>query len=271
MEKILENIKSFLSTGNNLSIVIVLAVIVLSLLIAIIATSIKKKCVEKKVAEEEAMAAEEETEEFKPLDIENIVLSPIVDEEIKEEVGAVVVNNETASQVADETVIMTPVREKKRPVKKKKEEHVPQEKVSSFGDPKPSSNDGKLPGTVQIYIDNAGKYRFRFRSSNSFTVGHSQGYVAKSACRSAIQAVVRSAEKATIIDTTKDGYVSMIGKPVFEIYKDKEGKDRFRLMSQTAMNLLASQGYTSKANCLKGVESVIRIAEYHTISDDTLA
>ncbi len=40
MEKILENIKSFLSTGNNLSIVIVLAVIVLSLLIAIIATSI---------------------------------------------------------------------------------------------------------------------------------------------------------------------------------------------------------------------------------------
>ena len=41
----------------------------------------------------------------------------VLDEEIKEEVGAVVVNNETASQVADETVIMTPVREKKRPIK----------------------------------------------------------------------------------------------------------------------------------------------------------
>ncbi len=270
MEKIIESIKAFLSTGNNLPVIIVLAVIVISLLTAVIVTSIQKKRVEKKVAKEEAMIGEEEKTAPKSVDIETIVLSPIVDED-KEEVGAVVINNVTASQVADETVIMTPVREKKRPIKKKKAVHVPSEKKSSFGEPNPSLDDGKLPGTIQIYVDNAGKYRFRFRSSNSFTVGHSQAYVAKAACRGAIQAVVREAGKATISDNTKAGYVPMIGKPVFEIYKDKEGKFRFRLMSQTAMNLLASQGYTSKANCLKGVESIIRVAEYHTIVDDTLA
>ena len=270
MEKIIESVKTFLSTGNNLPILIVLAVIVVSLLTAVIVTSIQKKRVEKKVAEEESMIGEEEIKESRHLNIETIVLSPIVDEEDKE-VGAVVVNNETASQVADETVIMTPVREKKRPIKKKKEARVAQEKESSFVEPIPSPNDGKLPGSIQIYVDNAGKYRFRFHSSNGLTIGHSQSYVAKAACRGAIQAVVREAGKATITDCTKSNYVPMLGKSVFEIYKDKENKFRFRLMSQTAMNLLASQGYTAKANCLKGIESIIRIAEYHSIVDDTLA
>lgn len=270
MEKILEGIKNFLSTGNNLTVVIVILAIVLVLLIAVIVTSIQKRNVEKKVAKEEALLNEEEAIENKPLDIETIVLSPIVDEE--EESGAVVVNNETATQIADETVIMTPVREKKRPIKKPKNiVHIPQEKVSSFGEPNPSSNDGKLPGTVQIYKDTKGKYRFRFHSSNKFTLGHSQGYLAKAACKSGIRAVVRAAKNANVVEVADENYVSLIGKSVFEIYKDKEDKFRFRLMSANAMNILASQGYSSKTNCLKGIESIRRIAEFHTIVDDTLA
>ena len=272
MDKIIEGIKSFLSTGNNLTIVIVIAVLVLALVIAMITASIKKKKVEKKVAEEEALAQEEEAEEQKPLAIETITLSPIVEDDTKkEESGAVLVNSATASEIADETVIMTPVREKKRPIKKLKEtERKPQEKVSSFVELLPSPDDGKRPGTVQIYKDNGGKYRFRFRSSNMNTVGHSQGYTAKSACKSGIQAVVRAAENATISDSTKEEYVSVIGKASFEIYKDKEGKFRFRLIAANASNVLASQGYTTKANCLKGIESIRRIAEYHVVSDDTL-
>ena len=270
MEKILASVKDFLFTGNNLTVVIVLVAIVLILLLAIIITSIKKRNVERKVAEEEAMLSEEEKAESKSLALETIVLSPIADEEIKEDSGAVVVNNETAMQVADETVIMTPVREKKRPIKNKnKEVHVPQERVSSFGEPNPSSNDGKLPGNIQIYVDTTGKYRFRFHSSNKFTLGHSQAYSTKSACKYGIQAVIRAAEKATIVEVDSDKYVSLIGKSVFEIYKDNDKKFRFRLMSANAMNILASQGYSSKINCLKGIESIKRIAEYHTITDDT--
>ena len=271
MDKILESIKDFLFTGNNLTIVIVLATILLVLLLAIIITSIKKKNVEKKVAAEEAMLAHEENEDTESLDIETIVLSPVVDEEIVEDTGAVMVNNETASQVADETVIMTPVREKKRPIKKKKSQEIkiPQERVSSFGEPNPSKDDGKLPGTIQIYKDTNDKYRFRFRSSNNFTVGHSQAYTSKSACKSGIQAVIRVADLATVVEVSDEKYVSIIGKSVFEVYKDNDNKYRFRLMSQNAMNILASQGYFSKYNCLKGIESIRRIAEYHNIVDDT--
>ncbi|MBQ8178171.1 MAG: YegP family protein [Clostridia bacterium] len=272
MDKIIEGIKSFLSTGNNLTIVIIIAILVLALIFAMIIAAIKKKKVEKKVAEEEALAASEaEAEVNEPLDIETITLSPIVEDIKKEESGAVLVNSAAASEIADETVIMTPVREKKRPVRKSKQPaHVPQEMESSFVEPLPSPDDGKRPGTVQIYKDNGGKFRFRFRSSNMNTVGHSQGYTAKATCKSGIQAVVRVAEHATISDSTKEESVAVIGKATFEIYKDKENKFRFRIIAANASNVLASQGYTSKANCIKGIESIRRIAEYHTIVDDTL-
>ncbi len=269
MDKIIASVKDFLSTGNNLTLVIIIAVLVFALLLAMIIASIKKKKVEKKVREEEALVAEEEAKEASSFNIETITLSPIVEEE--DEKVLQVGDNKTAYQIADEAVIMTPIREKKRPIKKQKNKKVlPMERKSSFSEPTPSPDDGKRPGNIQIYKDLGGKFRFRFRSSNMNTVGHSQGYTAKSACKSGIQAVIRAAEKAMISDSTKEDYVSVIGKASFEIYKDKEGKFRFRLIAANASNVLASQGYTTKANCMNGVESIKKIAEFHTISDDTL-
>ncbi|WP_299780494.1 YegP family protein [uncultured Formosa sp.] len=42
----------------------------------------------------------------------------------------------------------------------------------------------------------------------------------------------------------------------FEVYSDKSESYRFRLVAGNGQNILASQGYSSKANCLNGVESV---------------
>jgi uncharacterized protein YegP (UPF0339 family) len=42
----------------------------------------------------------------------------------------------------------------------------------------------------------------------------------------------------------------------FEIYTDKGGKYRFRLVAANGEIILASQGYASKANCKKGIASV---------------
>ncbi len=268
MEKVLESIKNFVMSGNNLYVIIAFGAIILALVIAIIVTSIKKKQVEKQVAEEEAMIEQED--EQKPLAIETIVLSPIVDEEIEPQNDVVVVANETATSLADETVIMTPVREKKRPQKTSKNlpPPPPQEKESSFKEPIVSGEDGKRPGVVQIYIDNGGKYRFRFRSSNNNVVGHSLAYDAKTVCKSKIQSVVDTAHVAMIADSTSKNYVKLLGKAKFEIYKDKENKFRFRLIAQSDETLICSQGYTTKANCLNGIESVRRVAEYHNTVDD---
>jgi len=46
----------------------------------------------------------------------------------------------------------------------------------------------------------------------------------------------------------------MAGK--FELYKDKGGEFRFRLLAGNGQNILGSEGYTSKSSCENGIESV---------------
>lgn len=45
-------------------------------------------------------------------------------------------------------------------------------------------------------------------------------------------------------------------EPVFEWYKDKAGKFRFRLKSANGEIIATSEGYSSKDGCVNGIESV---------------
>lgn len=47
----------------------------------------------------------------------------------------------------------------------------------------------------------------------------------------------------------------------FEIYKDKKGEDRFRLKAGNGEPILASEGYSSRAACDNGIESVRKNAQ----------
>ncbi len=42
----------------------------------------------------------------------------------------------------------------------------------------------------------------------------------------------------------------------FEVYTDKKGEFRFRLKAGNGETIAASEGYTTKAACLNGIESV---------------
>ena len=42
----------------------------------------------------------------------------------------------------------------------------------------------------------------------------------------------------------------------FEVYLDNSGKYRFRLKAGNGEIIATSQGYTTKAHCMKGIESV---------------
>lgn len=42
----------------------------------------------------------------------------------------------------------------------------------------------------------------------------------------------------------------------FEVYKDRGGEFRFRLKATNGQNILVSEGYKTKSNCLNGIESV---------------
>ena len=45
-------------------------------------------------------------------------------------------------------------------------------------------------------------------------------------------------------------------EPVFEWYKDKKGKFRFRLKSANGEIIAVGEAYASKDGCLNGIESV---------------
>jgi hypothetical protein len=47
-----------------------------------------------------------------------------------------------------------------------------------------------------------------------------------------------------------------MAEPVFEWYMDKAGKYRFRLKSGNGETIAVSEGYSSKASCVNGIESV---------------
>ena len=48
----------------------------------------------------------------------------------------------------------------------------------------------------------------------------------------------------------------MTGKGTFEVFLDQAGDYRFRLKAANGEIIAASQGYSSHAMCLKGIESV---------------
>ena len=46
----------------------------------------------------------------------------------------------------------------------------------------------------------------------------------------------------------------------FEVYQDKAGEYRFRLKAANGEAIADSEGYKTKASCMKGIESVLRSA-----------
>lgn len=52
-------------------------------------------------------------------------------------------------------------------------------------------------------------------------------------------------------------YIKYGRKKLFDIYKDKSGKFRYRLKAKNGEIICASQSYTTKSSCTKGAKSLI--------------
>lgn len=55
----------------------------------------------------------------------------------------------------------------------------------------------------------------------------------------------------------------------FEVYKDKRGEFRWRLLANNNQVIATGEGYTTKAACLNGIESVQKNAPEATVDDQT--
>ncbi|MFA5450030.1 MAG: YegP family protein [Clostridia bacterium] len=260
MEKIWNDIVGFVKDGNNLYYIIGAAIAVL-LFIVIIALAAKRKKEDKKrrTSEREKSAVVAAVAPAKKAAKPVAVKRP-----------EVIVEGSKKDSKINKVVEVKAVPKKEKPVPPPAPE--PQQVVQEDTSEK---EEGKLkrPGVIQIYKDNGGKFRFRLKASNNETIAHSQGYTTKAGCKNGIKAVQSIVNTAETYDTTKanDDYKITIGQPAFEIYKDSEGKFRFRLRAANTNNVLASQGYTAKENCLNGIRSVKHVAHNNTLIDDSLA
>ena len=116
-----------------------------------------------------------------------------------------------------------------------------------------------IMGKFVIKKTNTG-YTFSLKAGNGEVIcTGGEGFNTLASCQNSIESVRKSAAAANIEDQTTEGFEKQI-HPKFEIYLDKKGEFRFRLKARNGEPIAASEGYTAKAGCKNGIESVIRNA-----------
>ena len=99
------------------------------------------------------------------------------------------------------------------------------------------------------------EYTFSLKAVNGqviMTAGES--FKTLATCKNSIESVKKNA-LSHVEDQTVEGYETLT-HPKFEVYQDKAGEYRFRLKAKNGEIIATSEGYTSKANCENGIDSV---------------
>ena len=118
-------------------------------------------------------------------------------------------------------------------------------------------------GKFTVKKTNTG-YNFLLVATNGQPVGASQVYKALKSALTGVESVKNCAPVAEVEDATGET-VDEKKNPKFVLYVDKAGEFRFRLQAANGQAILASEGYTTLANCKNGVESVKKNAPEATV------
>ena len=115
-------------------------------------------------------------------------------------------------------------------------------------------------GKFEIKQAKDGRYFFCLYASNRSVIAFSQIYSAANSAVNGIKSVMTNASGANVEDTTLKNPVS-VPFPKWEIYIDKSGQYRFRLYATNGQCVCHSaHGYTTRATCKGGIDSIIRFA-----------
>lgn len=109
--------------------------------------------------------------------------------------------------------------------------------------------------------------KFDLTAANGQGILTSEVYLSTAACRKGIESVRKNAPKAKLEDQTEPGWKSLTN-PKFELYRDRAGEYRFRLKARNGEIIAISGGYSGKANCCSGIESVKKNAETAEIMEE---
>lgn len=97
--------------------------------------------------------------------------------------------------------------------------------------------------------------RFNLLATNGQVIATSQTYKSVTSCKGGCASVAANAPVASVEDQTVEDW-EKTKCPKFQVYLDKAGEYRFRLLASNGQNIAASEGYVRKDSCLNGIESV---------------
>ena len=101
--------------------------------------------------------------------------------------------------------------------------------------------------------------KFDLKAGNGEVIATSEVYKSLNSCRNGAASVKKNAPIANLEDQTAEEYAKE-KCPKFEMYIDKTGEYRFRLKATNGQTIATSEGYSAKAGCLNGIDSVKRNA-----------
>lgn len=190
---------------------------------------------------------------------EDLESEKAVNEELKKpapiQIGEIINNQEDKSK---QKKFATKSKEKTTTPKAAPSEPVIEEKPFEEAAAQPETSNGRV-GKFEIKKTKDGRYVFNLYASNHVIVATSQIYSSSQSALIGIKSIIANAERSPIEDTTLKSFEAL-PYPKWEIYLDKSEHYRFRLYATNGSCVVHSQGYTSKANCKKGIESIMKCA-----------
>ncbi|MBR1912966.1 MAG: DUF1508 domain-containing protein [Treponema sp.] len=113
-----------------------------------------------------------------------------------------------------------------------------------------------------------GGFKFNLVAGNGEIIATSEVYTQKPKCKVGIASVQKNA-KAEIENQTEENYVEL-PRPKYQIYKDKRGEFRFRLIATNGRIIATGEGYKALSGCINGIKSIGNNAPGAKIVDESL-
>lgn len=98
-------------------------------------------------------------------------------------------------------------------------------------------------------------YKFDLKAPNGQIILSSEVYATRAAALKGIASVRLCALSAHVENQTLADFRRELN-PKFELYQDRAGQFRFRMKARNGKIIGISEGYTARAGCLNGIESV---------------
>ena len=106
-----------------------------------------------------------------------------------------------------------------------------------------------------LFKETASGVKFDLVATNGQVILSSEVYTTRASAMKGVASIRSNAPAAGVENQTEEGW-QVLRHPKFEMSQDKAGQFRFRLKARNGKIVGVSEGYTGKAGCLNGIDSV---------------